>query len=120
MARRDEHPYIAEVKRHIMESGTVSEVFAPPFHPYTESLLAAAPIADPANPRRPLVLTGERPNPLDPPAGCPFHTRCPRFLREVCVNERPPEQVSAGGHRIACRIPMARLAHATPLQEALT
>ena len=104
----------------IMESGTIAEVFSPPFHPYTEALLAAAPIADPTDQRRPLVLKGERPSPLDPPAGCPFHTRCPRFLGDVCANTRPPEQVSATGHRIACHIPIAELARARPLQEVLT
>ena len=104
----------------IMESGDIDEVLAPPFHPYTESLLAAAPIADPADPRRPLVLKGERPSPLDPPAGCPFHSRCPRFLGDICVRERPREQVTASGHRIACHIPMAQLAEAAPLQEVLT
>ncbi len=104
----------------IMEVGSVAEVFSAPFHPYTESLLAAAPIADPTDPRRPLVLKGERPSPLDPPTGCPFHTSCPRFLGEICVRQRPPEQHSAAGHRIACHIPMAQLAHAPPLQEVLT
>ena len=104
----------------VMESGTVSEVFLPPFHPYTEALLAAAPVADPTDPRHPLVLRGERPSPLDPPTGCPFHTRCPRILGDICVRERPPEQRGPTGHRIACHIPIAELAHAKPLQEVLT
>ncbi len=102
----------------IMEVGTTAEVFAPPYHPYTEALLSAIPIADPAYEKKHIVLDGALPSVLNPPTGCPFHTRCPRKLGDICVREKPPEHISAGGHRIACHIPLETLSEADPVIQA--
>jgi peptide/nickel transport system ATP-binding protein len=99
----------------IMEVGTTQEVFAPPYHPYTEALLSAVPVADPSIRQSRIVLEGELPSALNPPKGCPFHTRCHRKLGQICEQERPAEQRTPSGHRIACHIPMAELARIAPV-----
>jgi peptide/nickel transport system ATP-binding protein len=96
----------------VMEAGAAERVFEPPYHPYTEALLSAAPRMDARHRRQRVVLSGELPSALSPPSGCPFHTRCPRKLGAICETERPPERVSDDGHRIACHIPTADLARA--------
>ncbi len=101
-----------------MEVGTVEQIFAPPYHPYTEALLSAIPVVDVRVVRRRLVLTGELPSPRDPPQGCPFHTRCHRKLGSVCEDTVPPDQQLAGGHRIACHIPAVELAKVEPVMTA--
>jgi peptide/nickel transport system ATP-binding protein len=93
----------------VMEAGPAERVFEPPYHPYTEALLSAAPMIDPQRRRQRVVLSGELPSALSPPSGCPFHTRCPRKLGAICETERPAESRSKDGHRIACHIPMADL-----------
>ncbi|HSQ18065.1 MAG TPA: ABC transporter ATP-binding protein, partial [Anaerolineales bacterium] len=65
---------------HLMELSEAAYLFIPPFHPYTEALLASIPSIDPDTVRHPLRLSGEIPSPLEIPSGCPFHTRCPRSL----------------------------------------
>ncbi|MBL8700754.1 MAG: ABC transporter ATP-binding protein [Alphaproteobacteria bacterium] len=99
----------------IMEAGTVDQVYAPPYHPYTEALLSAIPVPDPRLRRRRIRLDGELPSAIDPPRGCPFHTRCPRKLGAVCVDVPPPVQTTADGHRIDCHIPLAELARQAPV-----
>lgn len=98
----------------IMERGTTAEIFAPPYHPYTEALLSAVPIADPEVRKRDIVLEGNLPSVLDPPKGCPFVTRCPRKLGQICEKQRPPMQTTAG-HAIACHIPLAELRQIKPV-----
>jgi peptide/nickel transport system ATP-binding protein len=93
----------------VMEAGPAEHVFEPPYHPYTEALLSAAPSIDPSHHRQRIVLSGELPSALSPPSGCPFHTRCPRKLGAICETARPPEHLSDDGHRIACHIPMVDL-----------
>ena len=93
----------------IMERGTTDEIFSPPYHPYTEALLSAVPIADPEVTKREIVLEGNLPSVLNPPKGCPFTTRCPRKLGKQCDEERPPVQMAADGHAIACHIPLDEL-----------
>ena len=93
----------------VMEAGTTAQVFSAPHHPYTEALLAAQPRLD-GNQEPVAPVEGETPSPLEPPVGCPFHTRCPRKVGAICETTRPPEQVTAAGHRMACHIPMAELA----------
>ena len=99
----------------IMEQGSTDEVFAPPYHPYTEALLGAVPIADKGVVHRRVVLKGAVPSALDPPSGCPFHTRCPRKLGAVCETETPPERIAGAGHVIACHIPLEDLAAVEPV-----
>ena len=101
----------------IMERGTTDEVFAPPYHPYTEALLSAVPIADPTVKKRHIVLEGTLPSAMDPPTGCPFHTRCPRKLGAVCETEPPPQREAADGHVIACHIPLEELRAVEPVIE---
>ena len=88
----------------IAEQGTTDEVFAPPYHPYTEALLSAIPIADTSVEKKHIVLEGDIPSALNPPPGCPFQTRCPRKLGRICEEEEPPIRVFGRGHRIACHI----------------
>jgi len=93
----------------LMEIGTRDCVLAPPYHPYTEALLSSYPSLDGNTQRKPIRLSGEVPSPVDLPTGCPFHSRCPRFIGPVCRDLAPPWQVSQNGHSIACHIPRAEL-----------
>lgn len=94
----------------LMEVAASQDLFEPPYHPYTEALLSAIPLADPAADQKQIRLEGEIPSPTDVPSGCPFHTRCPRFLGEICVEELPPWRVDeATGKRYYCHIPVDEL-----------
>ena len=90
-----------------MEVSPAAELYSKPIHPYTEALLSAIPIPDPrenrARERR--VIGGEPPNPIQPPPGCRFHTRCPRAT-EICKEVEPPLAEYAGGHLAACHHPL--------------
>lgn len=88
----------------IMEQGTTEQVFAPPYHPYTEALLSAVPIADTSVRKKRIVLKGELPSTVNLPPGCPFQTRCPRKIGEVCEREAPPVKDMGGGHMVACHL----------------
>ena len=99
----------------IVERGTTVEVFSPPYHPYTEALLSAVPIAAPTVKKRHIVLEGVLPSAMDPPTGCPFHTRCPRKLGAICETEPPPRREAAEGHAIACHIPLEELRAVEPV-----
>ena len=99
----------------IMERGTTDEVFSPPYHPYTEALLSAVPIADPKVKKRQIVLEGNLPSALDPPKGCPFSTRCQHKRGDICDNEPPPQQEHRNRHVIACHIPMSELEKMEPV-----
>jgi peptide/nickel transport system ATP-binding protein len=88
----------------IAEQGTTDEVFAPPYHPYTEALLSAVPIADTRIKKKEIVLQGDIPSAVNPPPGCPFQTRCPRKIGTICETEAPPIREFQPGHRIACHI----------------
>ncbi|WP_028924918.1 ABC transporter ATP-binding protein [Pseudonocardia acaciae] len=87
----------------IVELGTRDEIFTSPKHPYTRSLLAAALTPDPAalRSRQRVVLTGDIPSPIDPPSGCPFHTRCPSVELPRCA-EDPPTVSVAPDHWARC------------------
>src|SRR5262249_21371989 len=99
----------------IVEYGPVEAVFTPPYHPYTEALLSAVPIPDPAAQRPRIVLEGPLPRAAERPAGCPFSPRGPRKVGEIGDDTPPPEQSLGRGHRIACHIPAEEL---TRLQTA--
>lgn len=89
----------------VVETGTREEVFARPRHPYTQALLAAAPVADPVRQReRTRVLLGDDlPSAIDPPSGCRFHTRCPLAV-DRCVTEEPVLRAVGEGGRVACHL----------------
>jgi oligopeptide/dipeptide ABC transporter ATP-binding protein len=87
----------------IVEIGHKRSLFVHPRHPYTRALMAAVPVPDPTRARTRVTLAGEAPSPLDPPAGCRFHTRCPQVTercRRVAPALRPVEQ----GHQVACHL----------------
>ncbi len=100
---------------HILERGTTEQIFAPPYSPYTEALLSAVPIADPEVTKREIVLEGNLPSAMNPPKGCPFCTRCPRKIGDICDNEPPPEQVVIDRHVIKCHIPLDELKKVEPV-----
>ena len=93
----------------LMEWGDAADVFAPPFHPYTEALLSAIPVADPDHRPRPIRLEGSVPSPSNVPSGCRFHTRCPRKIGRICETETPPWREGRNHHRISCHIPLEEL-----------
>jgi peptide/nickel transport system ATP-binding protein len=92
----------------VMELGPAEVVFGGPHHPYTEALLSAVPTIDGGGRQR-IKLEGEIPSAADPPTGCVFHTRCPRFLGAVCVEQEPPLVESETGHLLRCHIPLEEL-----------
>src|SRR5699024_2348079 len=75
----------------IVEMGPTDELFKNPKHPYTQLLLSAIPIPNPDIKRKKIEARGEIPSPLNPPSGCPFHTRCP-FVMDICKEKMPEEQ----------------------------
>lgn len=89
----------------IVEIASRAELYKEPLHPYTQALLAAIPIPDPeveaSRPQQ--IITGEVPSAMRPPAGCRFHTRCPRVM-DVCKTETPPMREMAGGRAVACHL----------------
>ncbi len=94
----------------VMEIGHAVDVLTPPFHPYTEALLSAVPLADPDIKQTPVRLGGTVPSAMDVPSGCRFHPRCPRFLGDICVDQEPPWREGDAGHHIYCHIPLEELA----------
>ncbi|HIU04246.1 MAG TPA: dipeptide ABC transporter ATP-binding protein [Candidatus Coprousia avicola] len=87
----------------IVELSDWKSLYAEPFHPYTQSLLSAAPIPDPdlMKTRRRIILAGDPPSPIDPPTGCRFHTRCP-IAEARCSSEQPEFRQVEPGHYCAC------------------
>lgn len=95
----------------IAEVGPAEALYTPPYHPYTEALLAAVPIPDPRAEQKHIRLSGTVPSALNPPQGCRFHTRCPRRSMlpdggKICEIEVPPWQHVTAEHRIFCHIPL--------------
>jgi peptide/nickel transport system ATP-binding protein len=106
----------------VMEYGPAESIYLPPYHPYTEALLSAVPIPDPAVNQKRIRLEGAVPSALDPPKGCRFHTRCPRRKLlpdggQVCETEDPPWQETQDGLQIYCHIPLAQLSELDPVIE---
>jgi len=108
----------------VVEIGPAERIYEPPYHPYTEALLAAVPIADPEAKQKEIRLSGNVPSALNPPNGCHFHTRCPRRAEmlpdggKICETERPPWRESSKGHRILCHIPLEELEKIDPVIHA--
>jgi peptide/nickel transport system ATP-binding protein len=92
---------------HVVEIGDTDQVFSPPYHPYTEALLSAVPIADTSVQKQHIVLEGDIPSAMNPPPGCPFQTRC-RWKTDVpgnlCETEVPPMRTLDKGHQIKCHL----------------
>jgi peptide/nickel transport system ATP-binding protein len=92
----------------LMEVSPAEELYRKPIHPYTSALLSAVPIPDPREnrARERIVVSGEPPNPIDPPPGCVFHPRCLRAT-DVCREVVPPLTRYPGGHLAACHHPLS-------------
>ena len=89
----------------IVEIADNDELYDHPLHPYTQALLSAIPIADPARARstQRQVIKGDLPSPLNVPTGCRFHTRCP-YATERCSRECPKLQTVGPNHQVACHL----------------
>jgi len=87
----------------IVERARTRELFKNPLHPYTKALFSAALPAHPDTVREEIILPGEVPSPINPPAGCRFHPRCP-FAMARCAEVEPEERVTAAGHTVACHL----------------
>jgi oligopeptide transport system ATP-binding protein len=85
----------------IVEIAASDLIYTHPLHPYTQALLSASPMPDPARKRKRIILKGDVPSPIDPPPGCRFHTRCP-FAETVCSTNEPQLRQVHPGHQAAC------------------
>jgi oligopeptide/dipeptide ABC transporter ATP-binding protein len=88
----------------IVETGSVDDVILEPLHPYTQCLLTAVPNPDPASKRAKVVIKGEIPSPINPPSGCRFHTRCPKFMGDICRTREPQLTDTGKGRLVACHL----------------
>ncbi|MEK9756957.1 MAG: ABC transporter ATP-binding protein [Paracoccaceae bacterium] len=103
---------------HVVELGSTDQVFAPPYHPYTEALLSAVPIADTSIDKKHIVLEGDIPSAMNPPSGCPFQTRChwkDKVENNLCEREVPLVRDLANGHQIKCHLSDEMLAQMEPV-----
>ena len=103
---------------HIVEQGRTEDIFSPPYHPYTEALLSAVPVADASVRKKRIVLEGDIPSPINPPSGCPFQTRChrKRFVAgNLCETVVPSHVEFAAGHFIKCHLSHDQLADVEPV-----
>lgn len=105
----------------VVEIGTEAQLFETPQHPYTQALLSAIPEAGAGRRGRIPVPSGEIPNPINPPPGCPFHLRCPR-VQDRCRSEIPTLVSDTGGQAVACHFPGADAdsPHRTPVDKRMT
>lgn len=103
---------------HVVELGTTEQVFSPPYHPYTEALLSAVPIADTSIEKKHIVLEGDIPSAMNPPSGCPFQTRC-GWKSQVpggrCEKEVPPVRILEDNHQVKCHLSDEKLAKMEPV-----
>ena len=99
----------------VVELGEAEEIFAAPRHPYTQALLASMPSMDPDQRTQEAPLAGDPPNPINPPPGCRFHTRC-KFAEPVCATRVPA--LGGDGHAVACLMYEPGSGHSRAVQEA--
>ena len=101
----------------VMELAPRDTLYSEPMHPYTHSLMSAVPVPDPKKEgrRERILLIGDLPSPINPPSGCVFHTRCPKYRvvlsetdRERCRSEVPALEAKAPAQFVACHFPEAR------------
>ena len=90
---------------HIVEMSSAAELYSNTLHPYSQALLSAQPLPDPAaeEKRNRIILTGDVPTPLNPPSGCPFHPRCP-IAKKECSETIPQLRDVGKGHFVACHL----------------
>ncbi|MDJ0630317.1 MAG: ABC transporter ATP-binding protein [Rhodobacter sp.] len=103
---------------HVVELGDTDQVFSPPYHPYTEALLSAVPIADTSIEKQHIVLEGDIPSAMNPPSGCPFQTRCrwkDKVPGNLCETEVPSQKTLADGHEIKCHLSDEALGEMEPV-----
>ncbi len=94
----------------IIEISNAEHFFDAPHHPYTEALLSAIPVPDPDMQRSRILLEGDLPDPAHTPTGCRFHTRCPRYLGDICKTVEPPWRTDPqDGRQLRCHIPLEEL-----------
>jgi oligopeptide/dipeptide ABC transporter ATP-binding protein len=87
----------------VVEQAPTHLLFDDVRHPYTQALFSAILLARPGSSAEEIVLAGEIPSPLQPPSGCPFHTRCPLAMPR-CSSAEPPLREVSPGHRVACHL----------------
>ena len=89
----------------LVETAETDELYRNPLHPYTKGLLNSIPVANPklARQRNQSGIEGDIPSPIDPPAGCRFHTRCP-YAKPICAEETPLLKNQGNGHLCACHL----------------
>ncbi|MDE2750643.1 MAG: ABC transporter ATP-binding protein [Chloroflexota bacterium] len=106
----------------LVEVGEARELFQAPYHPYSEALVSAIPVADPRHSTARILLSDDLPSAQNLPSGCRFHTRCPRKIGEICEREEPPWRPGDRGHLIRCHIPLEELTSlqsgSNPLEKA--
>ena len=90
----------------LVERTSAARLYKAPRHPYTKALLSAIPVPDPALKRKRIVLDGDVPSPMDPPGGCPFHTRCPEAMPHCSATPPPEINVGTAGepHEVTCHL----------------
>jgi oligopeptide transport system ATP-binding protein len=88
----------------IVELAPSAELYGNPRHPYTEALLSAVPTPDPTARKQRIRLEGDIPNPINPPSGCHFHTRCPIRQLPLCSTEKPELKEISPGHWVSCHL----------------
>lgn len=87
----------------LVEIADVDKLYSIPMHPYTQALLSAIPIPNPEKKKERIILTGDVPSPINPPAGCRFHTRCPKSM-DICKKVDPALVELETGHKVACHL----------------